>query len=211
MQEVQPRPARCLRRLPVEGHAPRFPPRRKGKCRAHQQGRGCSTAEARRVRTKDRSLSLGRTVAVNVGTHPRLRGVPATQISGMSWGDTPHTCFQNCLLHGDVRGGAWDRALPLYRGPCEPPPGGRGGGTARLSVLRDTALPLGVCAALLPRTWGFTEPPRPARLLQAPAGRPGPVALGRALSLCHGGPGAGDRSHAATKQPESSFLSGPTP
>lgn len=75
LQEVQPRPARCLRRLPVEGHAPRFPPRRKGKCRAHQQGRGCSTAEARRVRTKDRSLSLGRTIAVNVGTHPRPRGV----------------------------------------------------------------------------------------------------------------------------------------
>lgn len=115
------------------------------------------------------------------------------------WGDTPRTCFQKPLLHGDVRGGARDRALPLHRGPCEPPPGGRGGGTARLSVLGDTAPPLGVCAALLPRTWGFTEPPRPARLLRAPAGRPGPVALGRALSLCHGGARAGDRSHAATR------------
>lgn len=100
------------------------------------------------------------------------------------WGDTPRTCFQNPLLHGDVRGGARDRALPLHRGPCEPPPGGRGGGTARLSVLgdRDTA-PRGLCRPLPPHlglhraSSSSTAAPGPGRPARPGGSWPGPLAL----------------------------------
>lgn len=98
-------------------------------------------AEARRVRTKDRSLSLGRTIAVNVGTHPRPRGVaggthPApvsrTLFSTGMYVAGPGTEHSRCTevpasrLRGPRRGHRTSVCPrghgPAPRGLCCPPP-----------------------------------------------------------------------------------------
>lgn len=162
-------------------------------------------AKARRTEV----CPLGYTVASNLGTHARPRAVPATRISRASWGDTPRICFQNRLLHGDVRDGVQDKALPLDRGLCEPPPGSHGSCTPR-PPSGTRPCPAGP-RHRPPRRLGFAELPRPARLLRRRqacqarwprwqgAWHPGPGPRLSPLALPWGD-GAGDPSDASTNQ-----------